>query len=176
MPSTHIEPDLLDLLNTHIVVSSLVNANQILFDWSILCFLSTTSERIAWFYCFVLNTLPSTSSPLQAISAARKRGKSPSYFLSATCCNKIITGKITLHLVPKIPLWLSHRLSSPPSSHVSPLSDFHPRSWENRSESSWQQRWGERGGFSDEGKKGFCGFERAHCVLLPHCFCSISVI
>ena len=47
---------------------------------------------------------------------------------------------------------------------VSPLSDFHPPSWENRREISWQ-RWGEgervERGFSDEEKKGLLRWKGA---------------
>lgn len=75
--------------------------------------------------------------------------------------------------------------SSPPSPPT--LSDFHPPSWENRRESSWQRRWGERAterarerksreGAFQMNRKRVCCFEREHCVLLPHCHSSISVI
>ena len=66
---------------------------------------------------------------------------------------------------------------------VSLLSEFHPPSWENRRKellAKEMRREGvrervERGLFRWREKR-VCSFEREHCVLLPHCYSSISVI
>lgn len=87
-------------------------------------------------------------------------------------CSKAITRQLTIsfnqpEIQPSRPLTLSPLHSS---LSVSPLSDFHPPSWENRRESSWQRRWGERGreswrkneergGFSDEEKSGLLSWK-----------------